>query len=413
MPTLGVGSVSARLMQFEVKAIRDTGSKISVLQIAAATSDEARDRAQSQGFRIIGISQGAGDQLGRSQRGTAEILAAGLSAELLALLRAGLSLPESMSALQKRQRTVFASETVDQLCQALLQGRSFSKALEQCNANFSELFIATIRSSEQTGDLTEALARYLDYHRRMHAVRSTLISATIYPALLLVVGCLVTGFLLGYVVPRFSRIYADLGEAHIPAASVALMRFGQFIDHNRGAVMAAGMSCLLISIFVLRQPAFRARLNRWLWRIPSLGKRVHLYQLARFSHTLAMLLRGGVTMVNALSLALGVMQLPTLRSQVETARQRISHGQPISISFQQQHLATEIAVRMLAAGERTGNMPEMMEHVARLYDDELAQWIQRFTRLFEPLLMTAIGLTIGLLVMLMYLPIFSLASSLE
>jgi len=102
-----------------------------------------------------------------------------------------------------------------------------------------------------------------------------------------------------------------------------------------------------------------------------------------------------------------------LQDNLAAAKRAISEGQPISSSFARHGLAKKIGVRMLAAGERTGNMAEMMDHVARLYDEELGEWIERFTRLFEPLLMTAIGVTIGVLVLLMYLPIFGLASSIE
>jgi general secretion pathway protein F len=191
------------------------------------------------------------------------------------------------------------------------------------------------------------------------------------------------------------------------------MHVGQFIDKHRPILACCVAACALLLVYAIRQPTFRTRINRWAWSVPFIGIRLHLYQLARFSHTLAMLLRGGVPFVNSLDMALGLLQLPSLQNNLSAAKRAISEGQPISSSFARHGLATEIGVRMLAAGERTGNMPEMMDHVARLYDEELGEWIERFTRLFEPLLMTAIGVTIGVLVLLMYLPIFGLASSIE
>jgi general secretion pathway protein F len=399
--------------QFEVKGFRDGTAGVARLLIAASSPEQARERASAQGYYVLGI--GRASNPGATRRGIrrAALPASSLSAELLALLRAGLGLPEAMAALQTRRRTMAASQIIDRLCQALKEGQSFSKALEESGAGFSPLFVATIRSSEETGNLAEALTRYLDYDRRMHAVRNTLISASIYPAILLIVGLAVVGFLLGYVVPRFSRIYVDLGEERIPAASRALMHLGQFIDLHR-TVLACGLAGGgLLMAQVLRQPKVRARLNRWAWSVPFIGARLHLYQLARFSHTLAMLLRGGVPFVTSLEMALGLLQLPSLQNHLDAAKRDISEGQPISGSFARHELATEVGVRMLAAGERTGNMAEMMDHVAHLYDEELGQWIERFTRLFEPLLMTAIGVTIGVLVLLMYLPIFGLASSIE
>jgi general secretion pathway protein F len=400
-------------MQFEVKVFRDGTAGLTRLLIAASSANEARDRAVAQGYYVIGVGRPSISGTWRGATRRSALPAASLSAELLALLRAGLTLPEAMSALQTRRRTLDASQTVDRICQALREGRSFSKALEESGGEFAHLFIATIRSSEETGNLAEALTRYLDYDRRMHAVRNTLVSASIYPALLLIAGFVVVGFLLGYVVPRFSRIYADLGPDRIPAASRTLMHVGQFIDSHRTVLLSCVVACAVLLVHALRQPRMRAQLNRWAWSVPLIGARLHLYQLARFSHTLAMLLRGGVPFVNSLDMALGLLQLPSLQSNLSAAKLAISEGQSISSSFARFGLATDIGVRMLAAGERTGNMAEMMDHVARLYDEELDQWIARFTRLFEPLLMTAIGVTIGLLVLLMYLPIFGLASSIE
>jgi len=400
-------------IQFEVKGFRDGTTGIARLSIAASSPQEARERAAAQGYYVLGIGRLSSSGAAPRSRRQTVLPASALSAELLALLRAGLGLSEAMSALQTRRRTAAASQIIDRVCQALKEGRSFSKALEESGAAFTDLFVATIRSSEETGNLAEALTRYLDYDRRMHAVRSTLISASIYPAILLVAGLVVVGFLLGYVVPRFSRIYVDLGENRIPAASRVLMHLGQFIDAHR-SILAGGIAAgVLLLVQALRQPGIRSQLTRWAWSVPFIGIRLHLYQLARFSHTLAMLLRGGVPFVNSLDMSIGLLHLPSLQGSLLAAKRDISEGQPISNSFARHGLATDIGVRMLAAGERTGNMAEMMDHVARLYDDELGQWIERFTRLFEPLLMIAIGVTIGVLVLLMYLPIFGLASSIE
>jgi len=318
-----------------------------------------------------------------------------------------------MGALQKRKRSLADSQVVDRICKALSEGRELSRALEDSGGGFTPLYIATVRSSEQIGNLADALSRYLEYDRRTHAIRNTLVSASIYPIVLLVAGFLVVLFLLGYVVPRFSRIYADLGEDRIPAASRVLMHLGQFTDGHRTAVICSIVAILLVTVLGVRRPAVAARLNQWAWSLPVIGDRLRLYQLARFSHTLAMLLRGGMSFVTSLDMAVDLLRTPSLRASLLRMRREISEGQPISASFARHGLATEVGVRMLAAGERTGNMAEMMDHVARLYDDELATWVERFTRLFEPLLMAVIGLTIGIVVLLMYMPIFGLASSIE
>jgi general secretion pathway protein F len=382
------------------------------LEISAANAVEAERRARADGFHVLTIARVA-DGLWQRRSSKPTELASNLTSELLALLRAGLSLPEAMGALQKRKRSLADAQVVDRICKALSEGRELSRALEDSGGGFTPLYIATVRSSEQIGNLADALSRYLEYDRRSHAIRNTLVSASIYPIVLLVAGFLVVLFLLGYVVPRFSRIYADLGEDRIPAASRVLMHLGQFTDGHRAAVIGSIVALLLVTMVGVRRPAVAARLNQWAWSLPVIGDRLRLYQLARFSHTLAMLLRGGMSFVTSLEMAVGLLRTPSLRASLLIMRREISEGQPISASFARHGLATEVGVRMLAAGERTGNMAEMMDHVARLYDDELATWVERFTRLFEPLLMAVIGLTIGIVVLLMYMPIFGLASSIE
>jgi general secretion pathway protein F len=242
-------------------------------------------------------------------------------------------------------------------------------------------------------------------------VRKKVVSALIYPALLLVVGVLVTLFLLGYVVPRFSYIYEEMGS-DLPWMSRALLAVGRSIaDH--GLWMALGSAGLVAALaYGLGRPASRRALERMLWRTPTIGERMRIYQLARFYRTVSMLLRGGTPAVRALEMVGGLLQ-PALRESLRGAAARISEGQPMSVALQEHGLTTPVALRMLRVGERTGRMGDMMERIAVFYDDEMARFVDWFTRLFEPLLMTVVGLVIGLIVVLMYLPIFELAGSVQ
>ena len=144
----------------------------------------------------------------------------------------------------------------------------------------------------------------------------------------------------------------------------------------------------------------------------AIGARLHLYQLARFYRSLGMLLRGGIPVVTALNMVSGLLQL-SLRERLVLASANIREGLPISESMASNGLTTPVALRMLRVGERSGKMGEMMERIASFYEDEMARWVERFTKLFEPLLMVFIGLLIGAVVVLMYLPIFELAGSIQ
>jgi general secretion pathway protein F len=162
----------------------------------------------------------------------------------------------------------------------------------------------------------------------------------------------------------------------------------------------------------LRLPAVRARIADRAWRIPALGERLKLYQLARFYRTTGMLLRGGMPLIGALDLAADLLH-PALRDRLGEARRAIAEGRPVAATLDAHGLTTPVALRMLAVGEQGGRMGEMLDRAAAFHDEEIARWIDWFTRLFEPLLMAAIGLVIGAIVVLMYLPIFELAGSLR
>ncbi len=149
-----------------------------------------------------------------------------------------------------------------------------------------------------------------------------------------------------------------------------------------------------------------------LWQLPALGARLRLFYLSRLYRSIGMLLRGGMPVGAALGMAGGVLPAG-LRAQLQQAGARIGEGQPISQAMAAQGLATPVALRMLRVGERSGRMGDMMERIATFYEDDTARWVERFTGMFEPLLMLAIGLLIGCIVVLMYLPIFDLAGNIQ
>jgi general secretion pathway protein F len=170
---------------------------------------------------------------------------------------------------------------------------------------------------------------------------------------------------------------------------------------------------LLIGIVVgFSQPAARKWLAQQLWKIPALGDRLRIYQLARFYRTLGMLLKGGTPILLALQSVSGLLD-SALQNSMKRASAAINEGLPISEALDKTGLTTPVALRMLAVGERGGNIGDMMERIASFYDDELSRWIDWFTRLFEPILMLMIGLVIGVVVLLLYMPIFELAGNIQ
>lgn len=393
-------------MNYQVKALK--GREIVLLSISAIHADDALAQVQARGYTPI-VVQTKTHTLseGVNKKFPLELF----SQELLALLEAGLNLVEAIETLAEKDQGGEVKRTLDTLLQALYQGQTFSSALEMQSAVFPVLYIATVRASEKTGDLPEALGRYVSYEQQLGLVKKKIVSASIYPILLMGVGGLVILFLLGFVVPKFSRIYEGTG-GNLPFLSQVLLAWGLYLENHGKEMLIMTFISLGALGYGLSQTAVRKWIIQILWRIPTLGDRLRVFQLARFYRTLGMLLKGGTSIIVAMESVAGLLDA-ALQQKMKQASSAIKEGQTISLAMEQAGLTTPIALRMLRVGERGGKIGEMMERIASFYDDELSRWIDWFTKLFEPILMLLIGLVIGVVVLLLYMPIFELAGNIQ
>jgi general secretion pathway protein F len=373
--------------------------------------NDATNIAKNQGYKVLGIKASNSMVLPKFKKSGNWFPLVLFSQELLALLDAGLGLVEALETLAEKERHSEAKKVFDAIVTRLYEGQTLSVALQDFPAVFPPLFVATIRTSEKTGGLSEALGRFVTYQSQLDFVRKKIISASIYPVLLMLVGGLVIVFLMSYVVPKFSVIYEG-SSTNLPILSQLLLQWGVLLKNHGMMVLLSVVGVLSAALYGLTRPTLREWLLHKLWNFPAIGERMHVYQLARFYRTLAMLLKGGIPVVSALDMVSGLLQ-PVLRGKLKLASLAISEGQPISRAMEAQELTTPVALRMLRVGERTGNMGEMMERIAAFYDEEMARWLEWFTKLFEPILMAFIGLVIGVIVILMYMPVFDLAGNIQ
>jgi general secretion pathway protein F len=396
-------------MHYRVRGLGNDGA-VLMLEIEARDEQDASEQAVSRGLAVLSVRRRSG-LTGWLAARRARFPLQLFSQELLALLQSGISLVESIETLAEKEQRPETRKVLDQLISRLRQGQALSAALQQAPAEFPPLYVGAIRAAERTGDLDEALSRYIAYQAQIDFVRKKLIASAIYPALLTAVGLLVTLFLLGYVVPRFSQVYEDMGN-NLPWMSKVLLQWGKLIQQHALAVGVVAVGGLALAAHWLTRPHTLQRIGSWLWRIPALGERMRVYQLSRFYRTLGMLLRGGIAIVPAIGMVAGLLEA-SLRARLDRAAQLVREGRPLSQAMETAGLATPVALRMLRVGERSGRMGEMMERIAAFHDEEMARWVDWFTRVFEPLLMAFIGIVIGLIVVLLYLPIFELAGSIQ
>jgi general secretion pathway protein F len=396
-------------MRFELKAI-DATNRVVALDLEAADEAAARDAARRKGYAVLTIGSGNAlrwNPFERQRSFPVDLFAI----ELLALLDAGLNAVEALQALAEKEPGGANREVLVELLNALYRGEALSQAAARAPRAFPPLFVATLKSSERTGNLKEALSRYIAYQDELDKVRRKVFAALLYPAILVVVGSLVLAFLLFYVVPRFARVYEDISTG-LPLFSSLLLSLGRWIEnHGLVAVLALGLAAFAL-VFTLSKENARSKILDRLWRVPALGERMMIYQLARFYRTVGMLLLAGIPALRAFEMVSGLLA-PNLRAQLQRAAALVGEGRSISGALTAAGLATPVATRMLAVGERGGRMGEMMDRIARFYDEETARFVDAFTRVFEPLLMTVLGLAVGLVVVLMYMPVFELAGSLQ
>ena len=396
-------------MRFELKAVSPDG-RVESLDLHGLDQASAIQQAESRGYTVLGVRARAGF-VAPWRGGQARFPLVLFSQELLVLLKAGLPLVESIETLGERERRGEFRALLASVASILREGNSLSSALQQFPLAFPPLYVSTVQASEKTSDLAPALGRYVAYQNQLEAIRKRLVNAAIYPALLIGVGGLVSLFLLLYVVPRFSRIYEER-NVDLPIFSKLLLSWGQLVEGHGALVIGILAGLVIAAVYALRNAQVKVRIGNVLWKLPAIGERLKLYQLARFYRTIGMLLRGGTPLPTALRMGAELLH-PLLRARLAMASRAVNEGRPVSEAMEANDLTTIIAVRMLAVGEKSGNMGEMMEQIAAFHDEEISRWVDWFARLFEPLLMAAIGLVIGAIVVLMYMPIFELAGSLK
>jgi general secretion pathway protein F len=397
-------------MQF---AVRTLAPDMTIARVVVDASDEAdaRRQVEARGLFVSAVEpvRSAGLAFGRARGGKLSLVL--FSQELLALLTAGLGIVEGLEALLEKEASQATRAVLERLLAGLREGKRFSGVLAEQPALFPPLYVGIVRAAEGTSDLPRALHRFIEYQQRIDAVRSKIVSASIYPVILLVVGGGVSIFLMSYVVPRFAEVYQGAGR-NLPWMSRLMLEWGQFAGRHTSGLLLGFGAAVGLAAWAIRRVLRQGGAARLLARLPGIGERARVYELSRLYLTLGMLNEGGITIVSAIQTVQGMVS-PGIAAGLRAAKSAIESGRPLSDAFESSGLTTPISLRMLRVGERTGDMGPMLSRSAAFYDGEIGRWIDRFTRTFEPLLMAAIGLVVGAIVVLLYMPIFDLAGDMS
>jgi general secretion pathway protein F len=387
---------------------------VSTLTMEAADAAAARLQATGRGLEVIACHARA-LATARNAAGHAvsarQMDIASLSYELSSLMSAGLSVMDSLRTLARKERHAGRRAVLMDVVAGVDEGLPLSAALARHAGRFPPLLVATVSASEQTGDLGIALRRYADHQQSVKALRDKVVGAAIYPLLLLAVGFVVVLFLLGVVVPKFA-VLIESSHAQLPWTSQLMMSWGRLVAAHVGLVATGGLLLLIAVIAGARQVLRTGARARWIESTPFVGATIRQFRHAQLYRTTGMLVQGGIPAPRAFGLStslLGDADQERLRKAIVLLRE----GRSVSGALDDAGLADPVAASMLTVAERTGALPEILERIAQFHESGLQRSVELTSRLFEPILMVGIGLVVGAIIVMMYLPIFDLASSLQ
>ena len=392
-------------MQFRVKLL--TQAMVVEEQILeAADQQEVRRMVSAGGGKLLSVTA-ARQGLGGS-RGLQSFNLSIFNQQLLSLLDAGQPVVDALEILGSNDARGGNRHIYETLLQGLRNGKQLSEGMSGLPSVFPALYVAMVRSSETTGTIRTSLRRFMQYQKQIDDIRSKLVAAAIYPAVLMSVGSVVVAFLMLYVVPRFSAVFEEAGPGRQLSAGFVQL-WGGFVRNN--TVLAYSGAGMLIAavLLTIKSGQLRAWALQQLVAIPAIGRRVQVFQFGRLYRTFGMLLRSGISMLNAMRMTADALPA-NMAARMTSAMESVSQGHAISRAMAAAGLGTEVANRLLVAGEASGNLDEMMERIADFYDQETSTWIDTAGKLIEPALMIGIGLVIGAVVLMLYMPIFDLTN---
>jgi type IV pilus assembly protein PilC len=400
---------------FKAKAATHEGN-IIFKEIEARSSEEVRLQLEKEGLypieiRRAGMRSFFGTSLfaGKSSLRRADFLI--FNKGLISLLKAGLPVVNALETLRQRIESAYFMEVLKDTIDGVRGGKALSEAMDAHPGVFPPLYTATVSSGERTGDLVPAISSYVEYQKRMEAVRKKVVSCVTYPALLTAASISIIAFLITYVIPTFSRIYIEAG-AELPLASSVLIAVAVFARKYFLLFVMLFFAAALFLRAYLKSERGALRLDRAKLALPRFGAIYRDYAVSKFSRTLAMVLRSGMHLIGALETSKRVLGNSVLEKEADGVIKRAKEGESVTDALAATSLMRDVTLKMFAAGEKSATLPETLSDIADFLDGEVDYRVGIMTTLIEPLLMVVMGLIIGTIVVLLYLPIFQLGARL-
>jgi type IV pilus assembly protein PilC len=392
--------------------IGSSDGRIVVREFDAVNAAILRQSLEDQGYVVFELRKKPLQFLmdrggGRRKIGNKDLLT--FNQELLTLLKAGLPILQALDTILESGGSKL-TEVLSAVREDVKGGAALSQAFERYPRIFPHLYIASIQAGERTGDLPQTIRRYIIYLKRTEGFRGKIIAALFYPAILVTVASVAVTVLLIYVVPTFSKIYADSG-AELPTLTQMLIDFTTFLRHYLVVFIALAIAGVLGLRRWSETQAGRYTIDSLKIKIPLVGPALSRYAVASFTRTLATVLGSGIPIVEALRMSVGTLNNKVMERGMLSAVMRVEEGSTLSSALHSIKLMPPLALRMLSVGETTGSLEEMLGDISDYFEEEIERNLQVLTTAIEPAIMIAMGVVIGVIIIAMYLPIFKIANT--
>lgn len=380
-------------------------------QVRAATLRAAREEMRRQGLHVFDVKRGATDLRDLFPRfgkiiSTERFLL--FNQELLALVRAGLPIVQSLDIMLERQKSQRFREVLTEIREKITSGVALSDAFAFYGNAFPAIYSTSLRAGERSGDLEGVLKRFLRYQKMIVGLRKKVVGALIYPAILVVLSTTMVFVMLTYVIPKFAEFFEGFG-ATLPWFTQFMIRFATGLRDN----ILIGAATVILAIVLLNR--WIATSGRILWdrfklNIPLVGGVLHRFAILQFTQSLGTLLAGGTPMVPAIEIAAQSVTNQLVSTKINGIVQNVREGEPLWRSLDNTGVLSDLAVEMIKVGESTGALTEMLANVSEFYDEEIESRLSRLVSAIEPVILVGMGIVIATLLYAFYLPLFRLSS---
>lgn len=401
---------------FQYKAARPNGTTIEA-QVEGIDERAVQTSLEQEGLILLSLQR----QSGSSRLATWQAWPGNkisiqefliFNQELLALLKAGLPVLQTWDLLIERAERETFQRAVREIREDIRGGSSVSEAMSRHPRTFSDLYIATIQAGEQSGNLPAVLYRYVAYLKLMIGLRQKVAKALAYPVFLVLVGVAVIGFLLVYVMPTFVSVYGESARS-LPAATQLLLEFIAWLQKYFILFL------ILILVGVLGFRAYRSTshgryaTDRAALSLPGVGGILSDHYTVLFVQTLAIVLGSGTPLVDAMRIASGAVSNAYIAKGLLKSMDQVREGVALAKAIAEQMVLPKLAIAMIGVGEETGSLETMLRDIGEFYEGTLDLKLTQLTTWIEPVLLLAMGLIVGTIVVVMYLPVFQMAGTVQ